>query len=58
MPPASHNVAYVEVWNEPEGAFWTGELDAYYQLVSLTVSKMRAYRSQGRPELRVPVQRV
>lgn len=42
-PPPALKVAYVEVWNEPEGAFWTGELDAYYQLVSLTVSKMRAY---------------
>ena len=43
-PPAARlRIRYVEVWNEPEGAFWTGSLPAFYRLLTLTIQKLRAY---------------
>lgn len=42
-PPTRLRIRYIEVWNEPEGAFWTGSLPAFYKLLTLTIHKLRAY---------------
>ena len=42
-PPGRLRIRYIEVWNEPEGAFWTGSLPAFYRLLTLTIHKLRAY---------------
>ena len=36
-------IQYIEVWNEPEGAFWTGTIPTLHALLQLTISKIRAY---------------
>jgi hypothetical protein len=46
---AAKRVKYVEVWNEPEGTFWSGSLPAFYSLLTQTIQKLRAYD----PDLRV-----
>jgi hypothetical protein len=36
-------IEYVEVWNEPEGAFWTGDATTLHALLHQTISKLRKY---------------
>ena len=42
----SHDVLkiqYIEVWNEPEGAFWSGSTETLHLLLAKTIHKIRAY---------------
>ena len=36
-------IQYIEVWNEPEGQFWSGSTDTLHLLLYKTIHKIRAY---------------
>ena len=38
-------IKYIEVWNEPEGAFWTGTIATLQLLLYKTIHKLRQYDS-------------